>query len=102
MTASANGQSSAKVCRIIPESDPCAAVVLCDKEAESGGGLPMLPVRVTVAASLLLVVAGLAAVAQDPLQLKVDVQITALDVYVDDATGKPITNLTREDFTILE
>ena len=38
-------------------------------------------------------VAGIAMSAQDSLQLKVDVQQTALDVYVDDASGKPVTNL---------
>lgn len=52
--------------------------------------------------SVLLFSALAAATAQDPLQLKVDVALTALDVYVDDASGKPITNLTRNDFSILE
>lgn len=37
-----------------------------------------------------------------PLQLSVDVQLVLLNVMVDDATGKPLLNLNREDFTILE
>ena len=62
----------------------------------------MIPVRVTVAALLLLAVAGIAAGGQDPPQVKLDVQLSALDVYVNDATGRVVTNLNREDFTILE
>jgi len=52
--------------------------------------------------SVLLFSALAAAAPQDPLQLKVDVALTALNVYVDDASGKPVTNLTRNDFTIFE
>jgi VWFA-related protein len=40
--------------------------------------------------------------AQGPVQVSVDVQLMTLDVYVDTAAGKPITNLVREDFTVLE
>jgi VWFA-related protein len=40
--------------------------------------------------------------AQNPLQVKVDVQLIPVDVVVDDAAGKPITNLVREDFTVFE
>ena len=52
--------------------------------------------------SVLLFSALVAATPQEPLQLKVDVAVTSLDVYVDDASGRPITNLTRNDFSILE
>ncbi|HZI51833.1 MAG TPA: VWA domain-containing protein [Terriglobia bacterium] len=52
---------------------------------------------------LLLVFASLVAtLAQDPPQLKVYVQLTSLDVSVNDAAGRPVTNLKRSDFTILE
>jgi VWFA-related protein len=59
-------------------------------------------VRNSVVVTLLLLGGTVAILAQNSLQLRVDVQLTALDVYVDDATGKPVTNLTSKDFTILE
>jgi Ca-activated chloride channel family protein len=37
-----------------------------------------------------------------PLQITVNVDLVTLDFYVEDATGKPITSLRREDFTVLE
>jgi Ca-activated chloride channel family protein len=39
---------------------------------------------------------------QEPLRFKVDVELTALDVYVDNASGRPVTNLTRDDFSVFE
>jgi VWFA-related protein len=39
---------------------------------------------------------------QEPVQLKVDVQLVTLDVYVDTTAGKPVTNLGREDFALFE
>jgi Ca-activated chloride channel family protein len=42
------------------------------------------------------------ALAQTPLELSVDVQEIALNVHVDDASGKPVTNLSREDFSVFE
>jgi VWFA-related protein len=62
----------------------------------------MLPLRTPLVVAALLLIAITATGMQDSLQLRVDVQLTALDVYVDDATGKPVTNLNRKDFTILE
>jgi VWFA-related protein len=53
-------------------------------------------------ASVLLFGALAAAAPQAPPQLRVDVELTALDVYVDDASGRPVTNLTRDDFAIFE
>ena len=61
----------------------------------------MLAFRVVVP-SVLLLAALAAATAQDSLQLRVDVQRVSLDVSIDDAAGRPITNLERKDFTILE
>jgi VWFA-related protein len=52
--------------------------------------------------SIVLFGAIVAAGAQDPSQVKVDVRLIVLDIYVDDASGKPVTNLTRNDFTIFE
>lgn len=52
--------------------------------------------------ALTLLAAAAIALAQDPLQLSVDVQVIPLDVFVDDASGKPITNLSREDFSVFE
>jgi VWFA-related protein len=52
--------------------------------------------------SVLFFSALAAATPQNPLQLRVDVALTAVDVYVDDASGRPVTNLTRNDFSILE
>jgi VWFA-related protein len=40
-------------------------------------------------------------VAQEPMPLSVNVDRVAADAYVD-ISGKPVTNLTREDFTIFE
>lgn len=40
--------------------------------------------------------------AQNPLEVRVDVQLVTVDAYVDDATGKPMTTLTRGDFAILD
>jgi Ca-activated chloride channel homolog len=45
---------------------------------------------------------GAIAGAQAPMQLSVDVQLVTLDVSVDDPSGKPINNLVREDFSVLE
>jgi len=52
--------------------------------------------------SVVLFSAIIAASTQDPSQVKVDVRLIVVDVHVDDAYGKPVTNLTRRDFTILE
>ena len=61
----------------------------------------MLAFRALVPSVLFLT--GLtAATAQDPVQFRVDVQNVSLDVSVDDARGRPVTNLQRNDFTILE
>jgi Ca-activated chloride channel family protein len=43
-----------------------------------------------------------AAAPQEPLQLSVNVQSMALDVYVDDASGRPVTNLRVDDFAVFE
>ena len=53
-------------------------------------------------ALLLLSGPALRAGQNDPLQLRIDVQLATVDVYVDDAAGKPVTNLTRDDFVILD
>jgi VWFA-related protein len=45
---------------------------------------------------------GAAALAQNPMQLNIDVQEVAVTIHVDEASGKPITNLSREDFSIFE
>jgi Ca-activated chloride channel family protein len=49
-----------------------------------------------------LMAAAILAQTQAPLQLSVDVQLVTLDVSVDDASGKPINNLGRGDFSVLE
>jgi len=61
-------------------------------------------VRKSTATVLVLFFFGLTllARAQDSFQVKVDVQSIPINVLADDAVGKPITNLVREDFTILE
>lgn len=42
-------------------------------------------------------------VAQNPpYSIRVDVPLVSVDVMVSDSNGRPITNLTREDFSILE
>jgi Ca-activated chloride channel family protein len=54
---------------------------------------------------LTAVIAGLtigAAGQQQPYRVRVDAPHVSLDVFVDDITGKPITTLTREDFTVFE
>src|SRR5262245_42294430 len=62
------------------------------------------PVRRPTAIVLALLLCGINILAgvQDSFQLKVEVQAIPVNVLVDDATGKPITNLVREDFTVLE
>ena len=62
------------------------------------------PGRRSIAGIVAVLLCGIALVAraQDSLQLKVDVQLIPVDVLVDDAAGKPITNLVRDDFTVLE
>jgi Ca-activated chloride channel family protein len=52
--------------------------------------------------ALLCCIAAIVPGAQNPLQLTVDVELVTVEVHVDDAAGRPVTNLTREDFTILE
>jgi len=49
-----------------------------------------------------LIAAVALAHALNPVQLSVDVQVVSLEVYVDDPSRKPITNLTREDFSVFE
>src|SRR6187401_1418496 len=41
-------------------------------------------------------------VAQNPSSIQVDVSLLTLDVTVSDAAGRPVTDLTREEFQILE
>ncbi len=55
-----------------------------------------------LACLLAMVLVAMVALAQNPLQLSIDVQEVTLDVYVDDASQKPITNLSREDFSVFE
>jgi VWFA-related protein len=53
--------------------------------------------------SILTVLFSVAAIsAQNSVQLRVDVQVTPVDVYVEDAAGRTITNLAQKDFTVLE
>ena len=61
----------------------------------------VMRIRIGFLAILLFVVTHITP-AQGPLQLQVDVQLITLDVYVDTAAGKPVTNLVREDFSVLE
>jgi len=58
--------------------------------------------RYSIIVPVILFGALVAAAAQDSLRLKVDVQSITLDAFVDDASGRPVTNLTRDDFTIFE
>jgi len=51
---------------------------------------------------VLLLGAIAAAAPQDPVQFNVNVALTGVAVYVDDASGRPVTNLTRDDFAIFE
>jgi VWFA-related protein len=53
-------------------------------------------------ACLTALLTGAIVAAQTPMQLSVDVQMVTLDVSVDDPSGKPINNLVREDFSVLE
>lgn len=39
---------------------------------------------------------------QDPMRLRVDVSLVPVDVEVTDSNGRPVTNLTRDDFQIFE
>jgi VWFA-related protein len=50
---------------------------------------------------VVVLAAAVFALAQEPFRLSTDVRRVAVDVYVD-ASGQPVTNLTREDFSILE
>ena len=52
--------------------------------------------------TILLLSVTLVTLAQGPAQVKVDVQLVTLDVYVDTTVGKPVTNLGREDFALFE
>jgi VWFA-related protein len=60
--------------------------------------------RVTLLAFVCVFCAGQAAFsAQDiPLRLQVDVPLVSLDVSVLDPMGRPLTNLTQEDFAVFE
>jgi Ca-activated chloride channel homolog len=51
---------------------------------------------------LAVILTAAMAAAQGPLQLSVDVQLVTLDVSVDDPSGRPINNLTGEDFSVFE
>lgn len=61
----------------------------------------MVQTRVGMVAILLFGVI-LITPAQDPAQLRVEVQLVTVDVYVDTTAGKPVTNLVRDDFEIFE
>ena len=60
--------------------------------------------RVTFVALVCVLYLGQAAfIAQDvPLRLQVDVPLVSLDVSVLDPMGRPLTNLTQEDFSVFE
>jgi Ca-activated chloride channel family protein len=60
--------------------------------------------RFAVAISGLLLAAGASALAlqEPPYRVRVDVPLVSIEAFVDDVTGKPVTNLKREDFIILE
>ena len=51
---------------------------------------------------VLTLVGALAASAQEPLVLNVDVSLVTLDVIVTDASGRPVTTLKKDDFTVYE
>jgi Ca-activated chloride channel family protein len=53
-------------------------------------------------ATLLCFSTAVLAVAQDSFLFKVDTQLVTVDFYVDDAKGKAVTHLRREDFVVLE
>jgi Ca-activated chloride channel family protein len=56
-----------------------------------------------VAALLFIIVIGVAASsAQEPFVFKVDVDLVTVDVGVTDPNGRPVTNLTRDDFEVYE
>jgi Ca-activated chloride channel family protein len=59
-------------------------------------------VRAQYSIPILLFSALATATPQDPLQFRVDVAFMSLNVSVDDASGRPVTNLTRNDFSISE
>jgi VWFA-related protein len=59
-------------------------------------------VRTRASILTILLLGVVVARAQDALRLSVDVQLVTWDVYVDTPAGKPITNLTRDDFVVLE
>ena len=53
--------------------------------------------------SSLLIIVATCVLAQDiPLTLRVDVPVVSIDVGVEDPTGRALTNLTQEDFSIYE
>jgi Ca-activated chloride channel family protein len=58
--------------------------------------------RRIAAAVILCFVATIVMVAQAPVQIEVDTQLVTLDFFVDDASGKAITTLTRDDLVVLE
>lgn len=60
-----------------------------------------MAIRVKVLVPLLFVTTVLFR-AQESKQLKVDVRLVTLDVYVDDDTGRPVTTLNRDDFLAFE
>lgn len=57
--------------------------------------------RVSPIAGTLLMAAAVLPLGQVPMPLSVNVDRVTADVYVD-AAGKPVTDLTREDFTVFE
>jgi VWFA-related protein len=65
----------------------------------------MIPLRRVPLSALLclLCLARLALTAQDtPLRLRVDVPLVSVDVGVLDSIGRPLTNLTQEEFSVFE
>jgi Ca-activated chloride channel family protein len=52
--------------------------------------------------ALVILSASVVLCAQEAMRLNVDVQLVTVDVSVDDSSGKPITNLNRSDFSVLE
>ncbi|HTG73490.1 MAG TPA: VWA domain-containing protein [Terriglobia bacterium] len=56
----------------------------------------------TAMTAALGLVSAAALLGQDPLRLRVDVSLVTLDVEVTDSNGRPITNLSRDEFQIYE
>jgi hypothetical protein len=70
------------------------------RSRRSAGGALVLSILVSV--PVLIALAGQQASQQPPLKYEISVTLKLVQVYVTDKSGKPVRDLTRDEFTVTD